>query len=216
MSTPDPGVRLVVFDLGRVLIRICDDWQHACRCAGVNIDIASLLLNAAKFKQLSNAIEVGQITFEQFANEIAQLTGASPAQVVCAFEAYTREPYPGAVELVDELNAAGIATACLSNTNEPHWGLLGRPDHPSYFPLGRLKHRFASHLVRFRKPDDAIYAHVEKQTGVSPASILFFDDVAENVDAAARRGWRVHRVDPTLENPVPHLRAILKQNRVLR
>ena len=215
MSTATPGVRLVVFDLGRVLIRICDDWRHACRCAGVEIDVAPLLLHAAKFKQLSNALEVGQISFEQFAGEIAGLTGASPAQVRCAFEAYTREPYFGAADLVDELNATGFDTACLSNTNEPHWGLLSQPGHLSYFPLNRLKHRFASHLVRFRKPDEAIYAHVEKQTGTAPDSILFFDDVRENVDAAARRGWRVHRVDPKLENPVPHLRGVLKEHGVL-
>lgn len=215
MSTATPGVRLVVFDLGRVLIRICDDWSHACRCAGVHIDVSPLLLNAAKFKQLSNAIEVGQISFEQFAREIADLTGASPAQVRCAFEAYTREPYPGAAELVDELSAAGIATACLSNTNEPHWRLLSRPDHPSFFPLNRLRHRFASHLVRFRKPDEAIYAHVENETGASPESILFFDDVTENVEAAARRGWRVHRIDPKLQNPVPELRAVLQRHGIL-
>jgi len=216
MSTATPDVRLVVFDLGRVLIRICDDWRHACRCAGVEINVSPLLANAAKFKQLSNAIEVGQISFEEFAQSIAEMTGASPGQIRCAFEAYTREPYAGAADLIDELNAAEIGTACLSNTNEPHWGLLSKPGHLSYFPLNRLKHRFASHLVRFRKPDEAIYAHVEKETGASPRSILFFDDVAENVDAAARRGWRVHRVDPKLDNPVPHLRAVLRDHGLFR
>ena len=29
------SVQLVIFDLGRVLIRICDNWRHACEVAGV-------------------------------------------------------------------------------------------------------------------------------------------------------------------------------------
>jgi putative hydrolase of the HAD superfamily len=216
MSTSDPGVRLVVFDLGRVLVRICDDWQHACRCAGLEINAAALLLHAARLKQLSDAHEVGEIDSGQFFAEIARLMGAEPVHVRSASEAYTQGGFPGAVELVDELNASGIPTACLTNTNPHHWNLLSQSGHLTYFPLNRLKHRFASHLVRFRKPDDAIYQHVEKETGASPGSILFFDDVMENVDAAARRGWRVHRVDPKLENPVPHLREVLWEKGVLR
>jgi putative hydrolase of the HAD superfamily len=216
MSENPDAVRLVVFDLGRVLVRICDDWQHACRLAGVRIQVASVLLHAGKLKQLSHELELGKIDFQQFASEAAPLLGASPQQVRCAFEGYTLAAFPGAAELVDEVRRAGIATACLTNTNEPHWRLLATPSHPSFFPLDRLDHRFASHLLRLRKPDDAIYAHVEAQTDMAPGSILFFDDVMENTAAAAHRGWRTHRVDPKLDNPIPRLREVLRSNGVLR
>lgn len=215
MSTSTAGVQLVVFDLGRVLVRICDDWQHACRCAGLDVNPASILSNAPALKKLSDAHEVGAVSSAEFLGEIARVIGASPDHVRRASEAYTRGGYPGAADLVQELRAAGVATACLTNTNEHHWGLLSEAGHPTFFPLDRLKYRFASHLLRCRKPDDAIYECVERQTGLPPSSILFFDDVAENVAAAARRGWRAHRVDPKLENPIPHIRSVLRQHGVL-
>src|SRR5690348_16251169 len=113
MSTDPSGVQLVVFDLGRVLVRICDDWQHACRCAGLEINTASLLLNVTALKKLSDAHEVGQISSADFLAEIARVIGASPDHVRRASEAYTRGAYGGAPELVDDLNAAGVRTACL-------------------------------------------------------------------------------------------------------
>ena len=59
----------------------------------------------------------------------------------------------------------------------------------------RLTHRFASHLCGLCKPDAAIFEHVERTTGVPPSQILFFDDLAENVDAAKSRGWRGYVID---------------------
>lgn len=215
MSTDTAGVQLVVFDLGRVLVRICDDWQHACRCAGFDINPLSLLPHAGRMKELSHALEVGGISFEEFVGQISRCMGASVHQVRAASEAYILGAYPGAAQMVDEVNAAGIATACLTNTNEPHWGLLSQPGHPAFFPLDRLKYRFASHLMRCRKPDDAIYERVERETGLPPSSILFFDDVPENVEAATRRGWRAHRVDPNFENPIPQIRSVLRQHGIL-
>lgn len=216
MSTEPSAVRLVVFDLGRVLIRICDDWQHACRCAGLEVNTASLLLHVTALKKLSDAHEVGQISSADFLAEIARVIGASPDHVRRASEAYTRGAYAGAPELVDELNAAGVRTACLTNTNEHHWQLLSQPGHPTFFPLDRLGYRFASHLMRCRKPDAAIYERVERETEMPPSSILFFDDVVENIEAAARRGWGANRVDPKLENPIPYVRSVLRQRGVLR
>lgn len=215
MSTNPSGVQLVVFDLGRVLVRICDDWQHACKCAGFDINPLALLPHAERMKDLSHRLEVGGISFDHFSSQVAEYLDATPQQVRAAFEAYTRGGYPGAVEMLDELNSTGISTACLSNTNEPHWGLLSQPGHLTFFPLDRLQYRFASHLMRCRKPDDAIYERVERETGRPPSSILFFDDVPENVETAARRGWHAHRVDPKLDNPIPHIRSVLRQHGVL-
>ena len=48
---------------------------------------------------------------------------------------------PLAVELVDELNAAGYQTACLSNTNAAHWKLMTTVGCENYLPLDRLTHQ---------------------------------------------------------------------------
>jgi 2-haloacid dehalogenase len=43
------------------------------------------------------------------------------------------------------------------------------------------------------KPDPRIYQMVEDDCGMPPQSLLFTDDRADNITAAARRGWRTHQ-----------------------
>ena len=89
------------------------------------------------------------------------------------------------------------------------------PSSPNYMAFDdTFTHVFASHLVRLRKPDDCIYAHVEQSTGAGPDEIVFFDDVPENIAAAAARGWRAHaiRIDA---DPIAQARAHLAAYRVL-
>jgi HAD superfamily hydrolase (TIGR01509 family) len=205
-------IGLVVFDLGRVLVRICRDWRHACEVAGLAPPPEErVAANRARVHDAVCRVEVGQITGEQFCRELAPAFGVSVEDMTTVLHQFTRGPYPGAVELLDQLAAAGIPTACLSNTNEPHWRLMGDPASHTYFPFHKLTHAFASHLVRLRKPDDAIYAHVERATGVPSERIVFFDDVEENVEGARRRGWRACHIDPRPDEPLAQVRAFLKQ-----
>ena len=67
---------------------------------------------------------------------------------------------------------------------------------PAYPTVAGLRHKLASHELGLRKPDPAFYKALEKRTGVDGDDILFFDDLAENVRAAAALGWRVVQVDP--------------------
>jgi 2-haloacid dehalogenase len=45
------------------------------------------------------------------------------------------------------------------------------------------------------KPDPRIYEMVEQDCGIAPNRLLFTDDKAENITAAARRGWRTHQFE---------------------
>jgi 2-haloacid dehalogenase len=45
------------------------------------------------------------------------------------------------------------------------------------------------------KPDARIYQMVEADCGLAPERLLFADDKAENITAAARRGWRTHQFE---------------------
>src|SRR6476646_5828942 len=118
------GVQLVLFDLGRVLIRLCDDWQHACRVAGVKLP-ANLpepdeeLITRAQ--RIVERYDTGQIDGVTFAREIAPLRGLREEDVVAFHNCFLQGPFPGALELIDDLNACGVRTACLSNTGEVHW-----------------------------------------------------------------------------------------------
>ena len=187
-------VELVIFDLGRVLIRICDGWQHACEVAGVprppDVDSAC----HQKLLDFVHKHEVAEIDFAGFTAGCAPLLGIPAEHVAALSNAYLLGPYEGAMDLVDRLNAAGLKTACLSNTNANHWRLMTDPHHPNYLTLENLTHVFASHLVRMRKPEDRIYAHVERITGVAPDRIIFFDDLEENIAASRKRGWHGYQI----------------------
>jgi putative hydrolase of the HAD superfamily len=206
---------LVVFDLGRVLIRICDGWQHAFERAGLAIPSARLNDDARKhlFQGVAR-IEVGEGQVADFCREVATFLHLPCEDVTRMWEGYMLGPFPGAADLIADLHATGAATACLSNTNAEHWRVLIDENDPHGQALSALQHRFASHLVRARKPDAAIYAHLERETGFDPARIIFFDDMAENVEAANRRGWSAHLV-ARCENPIPMIRQTLREHRVL-
>ncbi|HZL37765.1 MAG TPA: HAD family phosphatase [Tepidisphaeraceae bacterium] len=205
-------VKLVVFDLGRVLFGICDDWTHACRCAGVALPGKLPDAQARRLlEDLAHRGDTGELDFPSFARAASPLMGMTPREIKAASDAYLTGPCPGTIALLEELRASGIETACLSNTNDNHWRIMNDSTQAGYFPLDRLTHRFASHLVGARKPDPAIYEHVERATGRAGSEILFFDDLPENVEGAAKRGWRVCRIDPGPNNPEPQIRAALKE-----
>jgi HAD superfamily hydrolase (TIGR01509 family) len=213
----EDSIRLVCFDLGRVLVRICDDWRHACRLCDIAVrdDVPPMDQAAAKVvKEASRLLDTGRIDEAEWARCVAPTRGLTPEQALAANTAFLIGAYDGAAELVDELNARGVQTACLSNTNASHWRMMLDESSPAHFPLDRMTHRFASHLCGFCKPDAAIFEHVERTSGISPTQILFFDDLAENVDAARKRGWRGHAID-VKRDPVEQLREHLQNERVI-
>jgi FMN phosphatase YigB (HAD superfamily) len=212
-----PAVSLVVFDLGRVLIRLCDGWQHACKLADVKLPsgvAAASDADRARIEELAALVDTGAIDLATYAREIAPLRGLRPDDILAMQEIFLRGAYPGAADLIDELHAAGTHTACLSNTHDHHWRQMLDPAGSNFLPLERMTYRFASHLVRTRKPLDAIYEHVERTTGLPPQSILFFDDLEANVAAAARRGWQTHRVT-SCDDPIPAIHHRLRSLQIL-
>jgi glucose-1-phosphatase len=207
----DEKIRLVVFDLGRVLVRICDDWMHACSTAGIELGARELgPADFLRLRELVHQIEVQEIDFVMFSDQVGKILGATAEQIATASAAFVVGLYEGVPELLDELAAAGVKTACLSNTNEHHWGLLSDRQHPAFFPLGKLDHQFASHLIRARKPGAEIYAHLENATGLKGPQILFFDDMEENVRAARNRGWSAEWIDAERNDPLGQIRAALR------
>ena len=102
-----------------------------------------------------------------------------------------------------DLAEAGHETACLSNTNAPHWRQLERMPF-----FAHLRYAHASHLMRLEKPDARIFAAFERAVGRRGAEIAYFDDLADNCEAARAAGWRVRQVDP-LRETVPQMREAL-------
>jgi FMN phosphatase YigB (HAD superfamily) len=226
MKPPMPGaIRLVCFDLGGVLVRICQSWAEAYRAAGLDVrEEPSHPSIGARRLELLDLHGTGRITIDEWAaGTSAALQGVYSAdELKRAHHALILEQHRGALELVAELHAAGAATACLSNTNHTHWmrlvhhdgdrALEGSPEYPA---VVRLQRHFASHLLGLAKPDDEIYARFEELTGFGPSSILFFDDLEENVAAAQRRGWQAERVTASHLDAVAQMRQHLQRRGIL-
>lgn len=194
-----PERHLIVFDWGGVILRICRSMHEACVRAGLHADLAEIVESAGSAH--AGDFQVGRIGEPEFIERVARGSEGRVAsrEIAAMLDAYLIEEYDGAGSLIEEIRSRGHTTALLSNTNERHYirrtpALAGLPHFPS---VNMLDHHVASHVVGHAKPDDAIYACVEKAGRFEPARIVFFDDLLPNVEAAARRGWRAVQVDHT-------------------
>ena len=61
--------------------------------------------------------------------------------------------------------------------------------------LAEFDRHYVSGRMGVIKPDPRIYEMVEQDCGIAPEALLFTDDKAENIAAAAARGWRTHLFD---------------------
>jgi 2-haloacid dehalogenase len=110
-------------------------------------------------------------------------------------------PIPGAVELLDELKAAGYKVVGLSN-----WSAETFPLALERFEcFGRLDDIVISgELDGVAKPDRAVFDLVAERNGLRPEATVFVDDHPANTEAAASYGYRV-----VTFTDVPSLRAAL-------
>lgn len=211
---PTP-VRLVCFDLGGVLVRICRGWAEACERAGVPVRLDAD--HADTWRRIHVALsdyEVGNIdSAAMIARLVAASNGHDAEHIERIIDAWLIDLYDGVAELIRAIHAAGVPTACLSNTNDWHWRIMD--SQPRFAALRTLRHRFASHLARCRKPEPAIFQHLEDRLSLTGEAIVFFDDLPENIEAAAERGWRGFVVDPAAD-PVQQMTGHLRGLGVLR
>jgi putative hydrolase of the HAD superfamily len=77
--------------------------------------------------------------------------------------------------------------------------------------ISSLKSQILSFEVGFRKPAPEIYHAAEDLLDMSGSSILFLDDLQENVEAALRCGWQAFQIDPHESIPDQVRLALLTQ-----
>lgn len=220
-AVPSPGIRIVVFDLGGVVVRICRSIQEAGRLIGLDIPDADITPDRrAERKAIHYQYERGRLTCDEFFVAIARTTGGkyTPDQFRAMHEVWITGEYPGVAALIDDLHARRIDTGILSNTNASHWAQMqhtpgpdGRPTAPKFPTPTKPRHKHASHLLGLAKPERAIYAEFARLTGYTPSDILFFDDLADNIRAAREAGWHAHQIDHEGDTAA-QMRSVLGQS----
>ncbi|MBR7889024.1 HAD family phosphatase [Marinomonas sp. A79] len=199
------GVRVVVFDLGNVLVDLGDVCKmHAMlNTQGEESEVWLKWLRSPTVA----AFDAGKISFDAFAEGLLAEVGSSTDKEVFkkTFQAWPRGLFDGALDLVCSVKPE-CHRAILSNTNAAHWPrLMGEMGLAGHF-----HHYFASHQVGLVKPDSAIYQHVLDQLQVEAGEILFIDDNQVNIDAAVAIGMKAFRV-----KGVDEARAVLSRFDVL-
>ena len=113
-----------------------------------------------------------------------------PDEFLTKFTTWSRRVLPGAKELLEELRNR-YRLAALSNSNELHWE---RNTHELRI-IELFEFAISSHQVGFCKPHPDIYkAAIARANVSSPGAIVFFDDLASNIQAAKSAGMRAHQV----------------------
>jgi putative hydrolase of the HAD superfamily len=135
--------------------------------------------------------ETGAIGRAEFATDVIAEFGVpvSPDEFLSAFTWWPRALFPGALALLAQMRPH-YRLASVSNTNEIHWQRFA-----GEWSLDRSFHyNFPSYRVGKLKPDADYFAHVLETIDAPPERVLFIDDNAINVDAAARLGLVARRV----------------------
>ncbi len=97
-------------------------------------------------------------------------------------------PIAGTHALVEALAARAVPQFGITNFGAETFALF-RPTFPI---LNHLADIVVSGTERLVKPDPAIFALAAARFGHAPHAMLFIDDNATNIAAAAALGWQVH------------------------
>lgn len=176
----------LLFDLGRVVFDIDFNQALACWAGHAGCEAAQLASRFSSRDEIYRRHEKGEISDAEFFAALRASLGIelSDAQFLEGWNAIFAGEMPGIAPLLARA-AKRLPLYAFSNTNNAH---------VEYFPviyagvLGHFREMFLSSSIGLRKPDAAAYDHVVKAIGVPAERIVFFDDLAENVEGARARG----------------------------
>jgi glucose-1-phosphatase len=181
----------LLFDLGRVVLDIDFSQAIAIWAAHAGRAPAEIVARFVRDEAYQQH-EMGQISdADYFATLRAALGIAiSDDQFLEGWNAIFVGEMPGIAELLSRA-ASHLPLYVFSNTNRPHVAHFSR----SYADLlGHFRKLYLSSTIGLRKPDKAAFDHVVNAIGVPASRILFFDDLAENIEGARACGLQAIHV----------------------
>ena len=201
MPSASTDIRVVLFDVGGVLVQLGG--------ASVILDwLGNQISNQELWRRWlqSDAVrlfETGQIDDRTFAAGVIAEFGLSiqPREFLDSFVGWPTGLFPGTLELLERIPRR-YQRALLSNSNALHW-----PRVLDEMGLGpAIENHFVSHLTGRIKPDAAAFEHVLETLGCSAGQVLFLDDIALNIDAAAALGFNAVQVQGLSETRLALIR----------
>lgn len=177
----------VIFDIGNVLI----EWQPE-RFYDRTIGEARRreMFAAVDLHAMNDKVDLGQnftdtiyATAEDYPDWRAEIRMWHDHWIELASPAIDHS-----VRLLRALRAKGVPVYSLTNFGIESFDYAAT----QYDFLSEFDKDFISGHMKVIKPDPEIYRMVEDGSGHAPFGLLFTDDRADNIAAAAERGWQTH------------------------
>ncbi len=185
-----PNVEAVVFDIGNVLI----EWNpERFYDAEIGEDRRRAMFAAVDLHGVNDRVDRGE-NFRDTIYAAAEATADWSAEIRMWHDRWIEMATPAidrSVAALRALRTNSVPVFALSN-----FGIDSFAYAETQYPfLGEFDQRYISGHMGVIKPDADIYLRLEADCGVAPSGLLFADDRADNVHAAARRGWQTHLFD---------------------
>lgn len=175
----------LLFDLGGVLIDIDFDrafqaWQPISRLSLDGIRQAFAFDHAYRCHERG---EIGAPEYYAHLARVLQLDN-DPAPIARGWNAIYVGEIRETTAMVQTMRKQ-LPCYAFTNTNAAHMEAWSR-----MFPavVESFDEIFASHLIGLRKPEQRAFDHIAERIGVAHEAIVFFDDLAANVEAASAAG----------------------------
>ncbi len=183
-------VEAVIFDIGNVLTR----WQpEAFYDREIGETRRRALFVEVDLHHMNDLIDQGEL-FRETIYDWADRHPGWAAEVRMWYDRWIELASPrieDSIALLRALRARGVPVFALTN--------FGRYSFDEAVPkmdfLQEFDRSYVSGRMGVIKPDPRIYQMVEEDCGIAPHALLFADDKAENIAAAAARGWRTHQFE---------------------
>jgi 2-haloacid dehalogenase len=177
----------VVFDIGNVLI----EWQpERFYDSVIGPDRRRAMFDAVDLHGMNDRVDSGEnfrdtiyATAEEYADWRDEIRLWHDRWIEMAAPVIDHS-----LRLMKALQARGVPVFSLTN-----FGIQSYDHAATHYPFLREFDRdFISGHLGMIKPGPAIYEAVEQGSGLPPEALIFTDDRADNIAAAAARGWQTH------------------------
>ena len=193
----------IIFDLGGVILNI--DYSLTVKAfSDLGLKNFDTLFSQAQQKQLFNIYEKGQVSSQDFRNELKSYFNNSINETIIddAWNSMLLDLPKERLDLLKKIKTSH-RTFLLSNTNDIHIETFnkylqsnhGIADLSTYFEKVYL-----SYKLGMRKPDAEIFEFVLSQNKLHPQETLFIDDSIQHIEGAKKLGIHTYWLDVKKES----------------
>lgn len=184
------AIEAVVFDIGNVLIEWNPERYYDHR---IGREARERMFAEVDLHGMNDKVDAGGL-FKETIYDTADAFPAWAEQIRWWYDHWIDIAAPTidhSIALMRTLRTKGVPVFALTNFGIHSFAFA----QTQYDFLSEFDRPYVSGHMGVIKPDPRIYEMVEADCGIAPDRLLFTDDRADNIAAAAARGWQTHRFE---------------------